>query len=115
VSQRSTRLALELAKRGVTSRGCGGTVYQSHSGYCDSIIGSFYLGAKVANLDPSLSARQTTHLLSLVSPRVIFVEEESVALIEESLQSANLEAEIVVFGKSGKYPVFADFVKPKHR
>lgn len=75
------------------------------------IIATFYIGAKVANLDPTLSERNTTHLLTLVSPKIIFVEEESVALIENSLKDANLKADIVVFGKGTKYLTFSDFVK----
>lgn len=76
------------------------------------IISSLYLGAKVVSLDPTLSIRQTNHLLSLVSPRFIFVEEESVPLIEKSLNETKLNSEIVVIGKSTKYLTFSDLLIP---
>nr|XP_008190687.2 PREDICTED: probable acyl-activating enzyme 21 [Tribolium castaneum] len=78
------------------------------------IIASFFLGAKIANLDPTLSPRQTSHLLSIISPKMIFVSESALSLIEESLESANLKTEIVVYdGSTKKYPTFAEFAKPK--
>jgi 4-coumarate--CoA ligase len=76
-------------------------------------VASFFLGAKVANLDPSLSVKQTSHLIGLVSPKVIFVEEASVPLIEESLRSANHKTEIIVFGKSSQYSTFSDLDTPQ--
>lgn len=76
------------------------------------IIASFYLGAIVANLDASLGVRMSRNLISLVSPKIIFVEEASVAMIEESLQETNLHPEILVLGSSTKYQTFSALVRP---
>ena len=113
VKQRSVRAALALQNRGVISEDVVVLCTKLTLDNVVPIVASFFLGAKLANLDPSLSVRQTTHLLSLVSPKIIFVEEESLGLIEESLAFANLKAEIVVFGKSSKYSTFSEFVKPQ--
>jgi 4-coumarate--CoA ligase len=110
---RSTRVALGLQKRGITS---GDVVVVCSNMTLDAAVpnvASFFLGAKVANLDPSLSVKQTSHLIGLVSPKVIFVEEASVPLIEESLRSANHKTEIVVFGNSEQYSTFSDLDTPQ--
>lgn len=44
---------------------------------------------------------------------MLFVSEEAVQLIEESLKMANLEADIVVFGDSDRYGKFSVFVEEK--
>ncbi|XP_044269360.1 4-coumarate--CoA ligase 1-like [Tribolium madens] len=113
VKKRSVRVALELLNRGVTSDDVVVLCTKITLDNVIPIISTFFIGAKIANLDPTLSARHTTHLLTLVSPKIIFVEEESVSLIEDSLKCANLTADIVVFGKSLKYPTFDHFAKPK--
>lgn len=105
-------MALEMQNRGITSKDvivtCSTVTFDTPT----PVLAAFYLGAKVANLDPTLSVQQTSHMLSIVSPSMIFVEEPSLSLIEESLQKANLKTEIVVFGKSTKYLTFSDFNKP---
>ncbi|XP_044269359.1 4-coumarate--CoA ligase 1-like [Tribolium madens] len=113
VKQRSVRVAMEMQKRGITSQD---TLVFCSKVTLDTpipIIASFFLGAKIANLDPTLSTRQTSHLLSIISPKMIFVSEAALNLIEESLESANLKTAIVVYDNSTKYPTFSEFVKRK--
>jgi 4-coumarate--CoA ligase len=76
------------------------------------VLASFYLGAVVSNLDASLGVKNSRYLMSLVSPKIIFVDEASVAMIEEALQGTDLKPEIVVFGRSDKYRKFSDLVQP---
>lgn len=115
VKQRSTRVAISLQKRGITSKDvivfCTGHTLDT----VIPMLATFYLGAKVANLDPSLSVRQTQHLISLVSPKIIFVEENSVELIENSLKQANLHSgtEIIVYGHSEKYSTLSELTQPQ--
>ncbi|XP_063922941.1 uncharacterized protein LOC135137259 isoform X2 [Zophobas morio] len=111
VRKRSTRVAIEMQKRGITFEDVVVTCSSSTIDTAIPIIATFYLGAKIANLDITLSVRQVTHLLSLVSPKMIFVEESAIGLIEKGLENASLETEIVVFGESSKYSTFSDFVK----
>ncbi|KAJ3663830.1 hypothetical protein Zmor_008052 [Zophobas morio] len=112
VKTRSTRVALNLQKKGITSTDV--VCFCSTNSLDNSIplIASSYLGAKVVNLDPTLSVRNIQHLLSLVTPRIIFVEEESLKLIEKSLKGAKLSCEIIVFGKSTKHGTFAEMTLP---
>jgi 4-coumarate--CoA ligase len=113
VKLRSTRVAIDLQKRGITSSDviafCAGNTLDT----VIPILATMYLGAKVANLEPSLSIRQTQHLIGLVSPKIIFVEEGSVSLIENSLNQAKVESEIIVYGKSNKYSTLSELTRPK--
>ncbi|XP_068906829.1 luciferin 4-monooxygenase-like [Tenebrio molitor] len=113
VKLRSTRVAIDLQKRGITSSDviafCAGNTLDT----VIPILATMYLGAKVANLEPSLSIRQTQHLIGLVSPKIIFVEEGSVSLIENSLNQAKVESEIIVYGKSNKYSTLLELTRPK--
>ena len=61
----------------------------------------------MASLDPCLSAKQTSYLLSLVFPKIIFVEKVTVNLIEKRLPEAKVETVVVVFGKFEKYKIFS--------
>jgi 4-coumarate--CoA ligase len=112
VKRRSTRLALALKRKGITCEDVIACCSYNSLDNTIPIIASTYLGAKIVNLDPTLSSRNTTHLLTLVSPRVIFVEEDSLGLIENSLKDAKINSEIVVFGKSSRYATFSDLVRP---
>jgi 4-coumarate--CoA ligase len=71
------------------------------------------LGAKVISLDPSLGTKNSKYLVGLVSPRIIFVEEVSVDMIESSLDESNVNPEIIVLGNSDKYAKFSDLTNPK--
>ncbi|KAH0820375.1 hypothetical protein GEV33_002415 [Tenebrio molitor] len=111
VKQRSVKLAVALKNKLAP----GDVVLTCSKNTLDAvipIIASFYLGAIVANLDASLGVRMSRNLISLVTPKIIFVEEASVAMIEESLQETNLHPEIVVLGSSTKYQTFSALVRP---
>ncbi|RZC36036.1 4-coumarate--CoA ligase 1-like, partial [Asbolus verrucosus] len=113
VKQRSIRIAIALQAKGVTS---SDVIVSCSNNTIDNmipLIASLYLGAKIANLDSTLSVRTTRHLLNLVSPKIIFVEECFIDLIEKSLKDTNLKTEIIVFGESINYVTFSELVKPK--
>ncbi|RZC32676.1 AMP-binding domain containing protein, partial [Asbolus verrucosus] len=113
VKQRSTRLAIELQKRGITHED---VIVFCSSNTLDVVIpmlATFYMGAKVANLEPSLSVTHTKHLLTLVVPKIIFVEEASFSLIEKSLEDTNFQSEVIVFGHSRIYSTFSNLMKPQ--
>ncbi|RZC36017.1 AMP-binding domain containing protein, partial [Asbolus verrucosus] len=113
VKQRSTRVAIELQKRGITSNDVISNCSSNTLDAAIPILATFYLGAKVTNLEPTLSVRHTQHVISLVLPKIIFVEESAVDLIEESLKAINFEAEIIVYGKSTKYSNLSELTTPK--
>lgn len=76
-------------------------------------VGTLFLGCRVASLDPTLSLADTTHLLNLVKPRMVFVIPEAVELIEEALESTGVDSTVVVFGKTKKHLPFSQFLSEK--
>lgn len=56
-------------------------------------MSTLFLGAKVANLDPSQSQRDIVDLLKLTSPKIVFVSSSSADLIKSCWN----QSEILVF------------------
>jgi acyl-CoA synthetase (AMP-forming)/AMP-acid ligase II len=73
---------MQLQTRGITSKDVVAFCSSNTLDNAIPIIGATYLGARVANLEPSLSVRHVRHLLSIVTPKIIFVEESVVNLID---------------------------------
>jgi 4-coumarate--CoA ligase len=113
VKLRSVRLAIALQHRGLTSKDVVLSCSKNTLDNAIPIIASLYLGAKVISLDPSLGTKNSKYLVGLVSPRIIFVEEVSVDMIESSLDESNVNPEIIVLGNSDKYAKFSDLTNPK--
>jgi 4-coumarate--CoA ligase len=106
-------LAIALQYRGITSKDVVLSCSKNTLDNAIPIIASLYLGAKVISLDPSLGTKNSKYLVGLVSPRIIFVEEVSVDMIEGSLDESNVNPEIIVLGNSDKYAKFSDLTNPK--
>jgi 4-coumarate--CoA ligase len=106
---------MQLQKRGVTSKDVVAFCSSNTLDNAIPIIGATYLGARVANLEPSLSLRHVRHLLSIVTPKIIFVEESVVNLIEESLLIANFYIDIIVLGKSDKHMTLSQLLEPQEK
>lgn len=113
VGQKSIRTAIKLGELGVTDHDVIALCTKVTLDTIIPIIAGFYIGAKVANLDPLQSLRQTKHLLSLVTPKIIFVDISSLPVIEESLKQTNLKSKIVVFGNLEPYLSFNEFLQPR--
>jgi 4-coumarate--CoA ligase len=113
VKQRSVRLAIALRKRGITSKDVILCCSKNTIDNTIPILAALYLGAKVVNLDSTLGVRNSKHLVSLVCPTIIFVEDSSVGFIESSLEQTNLTPTIIVFGDSDEYEQFSELVRPQ--
>lgn len=99
VKARSVRVALELQRRGVTSADVIAFCTKNTIDTIIPILATYYLGAKVANLEPSLSAKLAEHLISLVEPKLIFVDDSSVAFIEEVRNNSHHKFEILKYSE----------------
>ncbi|RZB41708.1 AMP-binding domain containing protein [Asbolus verrucosus] len=113
VKLRSTRVAIELQKRGITSNDVVSFCSRNTLDSAIPILATFYLGAKVANLEPTLSVKCTRHMISLILPKIIFTEESAIGLIEESLETIDSEVEIIVYGRSTKYTNLSELITRK--
>lgn len=76
------------------------------------LYSTLYLNAVTVTLDPSIPLRTSVHLLKIVSPRMIFVQESAIDLIEKAVESLEKKPEIIVIGSHKKYATLAEFLKP---
>lgn len=75
------------------------------------IYSTLYLNAVTVNLDPSISLRDSIHLLKTISPKLIFVIPEALDLIEKAAATLERKPQIVVMGVSQKYSTMSEFLK----
>ncbi|KAI4471445.1 long-chain-fatty-acid--coa ligase [Holotrichia oblita] len=112
IHRKLRRIALEMRKRGVKP---GDIILSCSFNSMDTILpiySTLYLNAVTVTLDPTISLRDSTHLIKLVSPKIIFVIPEAVALVETAIVDLEPKPEIVVMGPSKKYATLSDFLKP---
>lgn len=106
------RLAQHLQSLGLTTEdvvtGCSYNILDS----CLPLLACLYLGVKYSSLDPSQSVEDSSHLLDLVKPKLIFCGPESVTLIEDALVRIRHSAKIVVFGDGHGHTPFVDMQQP---
>ncbi|KAK4872991.1 hypothetical protein RN001_015020 [Aquatica leii] len=109
--ERCVRTALWLKAKGVQYGDIISVCTYNHLNSCVPHVSSMFIGAKIAALDPSMSLRDATYLFKMVMPKVIFVREESVTLIEDIIQEVGSETTIIVFGATKKHVPFSEVVK----
>lgn len=74
-------------------------------------IAAQFLCCKVTPFDPNLTQDDTNHLMKLIKPKLIFINTDSVQLIENAINYAECLTQIVVFGSSNKYVTFDEYLK----
>lgn len=108
--QRSVRTAIAMRKRGIAQGDIVGICTYNHLNSAVPFIASQLIGCIVCNFDPTISLRDTTHLMKLVRPKMIFITSDAEELIEESLRGEKQSTEIIVFGSSTRNHAFSDFL-----
>ncbi|KAK4872995.1 hypothetical protein RN001_015024 [Aquatica leii] len=109
--ERCVRTAIWLKAEGVQYGDIISVCTYNHLNSCVPHVSSMFIGAKISALDPSMSLRDATYLFKMVMPKVIFVGEESVKLIEDVIQEVGSKTTIVVFGATKKHVSFSDLLK----
>ncbi|XP_018564721.1 4-coumarate--CoA ligase 1 [Anoplophora glabripennis] len=112
VLKRSIRTAMKLKEKGITKDDIVSSCSHNHKNSIIPFIASLFLGIKTAHFDPNLSHLETIHLLKLIKPRIIFVDLESLPLMEKCLKESQVNTELVVFGESEKYSNFNGYLEP---
>lgn len=103
VNKKCIRIALELKKRGIQK---GDVVLGCSPNSLDAILpilSALYVGAIPATLDPSVSLKNTIHLLKITKPKFVFVVENAVELVHSALKQLGLKPLIVVMGFNERY------------
>lgn len=112
--KRCTRTALQMKHLGISENDvvcvCG---EDDHLNSCVPLVASLFIGAIPSHIEPQFSTEDVTHLFQQVTPKIVFVVSEGLQLIEEALEAACVSAIVVVFGESGKYLQFFEFLEEK--
>lgn len=105
------RVALKLRQLGVTSEDVVLLCTENTMDSTLPIYAAQFLRAKVASLDPSQSARDCSHLIKIIQPKIVFFSPTSTNLITESLKMAECKPLLVIFeSKNKEYITFDDFL-----
>ncbi|XP_045464647.1 4-coumarate--CoA ligase 1-like [Harmonia axyridis] len=79
---------------------------------CIPYFAALFLGIKVSAFDTSISVKDRAHLLKEATPKVIFVEAEILASVQESIEVAQVDTKIVVIGgESGENSSFEEYLQ----
>jgi 4-coumarate--CoA ligase len=60
------------------------------------VVGGLLIGLTISSLDPFFTIIEMTHALSLAEPKLIFCDEENVAIVNETLKSLHMQTEVYV-------------------
>ncbi|KAF2902427.1 hypothetical protein ILUMI_03757 [Ignelater luminosus] len=110
VFQRSIRTAITMRSKGITREDIITVCSYNHLNTNIPIIASLLLGVKTASIDPTLALSDAVHLLKQVKPKMIFVSENGIKLIEDAIREIGINPELVVFGKTTKHTEFSEFL-----
>lgn len=105
-------MALTLRNHGIDK---GDVILICSENSMESLVltcGTLYLNAITVTLDPHISLIDAVHLLSVVSPKMIIVIENSLELIEKSLAQLDIAPRIAVIGSHMKYQTLNGFLRP---
>lgn len=111
--RRCLRTAIEMRNMGVVPSDIITLCTNNHLDCAVPYIAALFLGCRIASLDAGLSLADTTHLINLVRPKMIFVIPKAVELIEGALESAGVDSTVVVFGETKKHVPFSQFLDEK--
>ncbi|KAF2897924.1 hypothetical protein ILUMI_08251 [Ignelater luminosus] len=110
VLQRSIRTAITMRSKGITREDIITVCSYNHLNTNIPIIASLFLGVKTASIDPNLALSDAKHLLNLVKPKMIFVSQDGIKLIEDTIREIGINPELVVFGETTKHTEFSEFL-----
>ncbi|KAK5639929.1 hypothetical protein RI129_010740 [Pyrocoelia pectoralis] len=111
--QRCVRTSIALKEMGLKYGDIISSCTYNHLNSCVPNISGFFIGAKIAALDPSLSVSEACHLFRQVMPKVMFTGVESVRLIENVIKEVGADTKIVVFGPTDTHTPFSDMIQPQ--
>ncbi|KAK4877747.1 hypothetical protein RN001_010253 [Aquatica leii] len=110
--QRCVQTALKMRCLGITPNDIVTTCTFNHLNSCVPYLATLFLGAKIANFDPTLSLQDIVRLMRQVMPKLIFVIPEAFDLIKSAVKELNEPVHIVVFGPSDEHTSFCEFLEP---
>ncbi|EFN85797.1 Luciferin 4-monooxygenase [Harpegnathos saltator] len=109
--ERSVKCALWLRKHGIRKGDNIGILTDNHLNTCVPIFASLYIGGVICPWDhvvPKLSAR---YFLSLMTPKLVFVNEESVKNLVAAAKEENIQVKVVVISSLPGFVSLADILE----
>ncbi|KAF5278815.1 hypothetical protein FQR65_LT03503 [Abscondita terminalis] len=98
--QRAVRVALHMKDVGVKAGDIVCTCSFNHPNVAVPTIASMFVGAIWTAVAPTSSVVDIAHMLRLVKPKMMFVQNSSVDLIKKALNLIDFDAMIVIFEES---------------
>ncbi|XP_060522586.1 luciferin 4-monooxygenase-like [Cylas formicarius] len=108
LKKRSVPIAVSLRELGVNSQDVVMLCCKNNSDNIVPALAAWYIGARVASVDPKQEVSDVKICLAIVEPKVVFVVEDSLRLVEDSLVGSDISPRIIVIGKSAKYKTMAE-------
>ncbi|XP_023029014.2 uncharacterized protein [Leptinotarsa decemlineata] len=112
VGKRSSRLAINLKKLGLTNGDIVITCLKNNLNSVIPHIAVLYCGAKFAALDPIQTEKEWIHCVNLVKPKFIFVDEEHSEKMEKSIDRSEVKSVMVIAGKSDVHQTLGELLSP---
>ncbi|KAL3275018.1 hypothetical protein HHI36_019790 [Cryptolaemus montrouzieri] len=94
------RVAINLQKENLGEEDIVGLCVGNHKHACVPYAAGLFIGKIVTALDPEVVPEEKAKMLQKVTPKILFVDENALENIEESLKIANLNIKIVVIGEN---------------
>lgn len=108
----SIRVAINLRTLNLAKDDIVAICSWSHSQTCLPFIAGLFNGNIVTFLDPLGSLQNKAHILRKITPKILFVDEDNLQSIEKSLEIADLDVKLIVFGeKRNSSNSFDEFLK----
>ncbi|KAL3275023.1 hypothetical protein HHI36_019795 [Cryptolaemus montrouzieri] len=92
------RVAINLKKENLDEGDIIGLCVGNHKHSCVAYAAGLFIGKIVTALDPEVVSEENTKMLQKVTPKILFVDENFLQNIEESI--ANLDIKLVVIGEN---------------
>lgn len=109
--QDSINTALELKKLGYKKGDIVGICSYNHLDSAKPFIAAAFLGLQIASFDPTLSLDDTVHLMKQVTPKIIFISDNAIELIQKAINEVQKKVEIVIFGTHENMMPFSKFLE----
>lgn len=103
VKRKSTKVAIQLRKIGIRPKDIVMICCRNNTDNIIPVLATLYVGAYVSSLEPRQTVPDVKRAIGLINPKLMIVEEDSIPLIEKSLEDTNFNPEIIVIGNSDKY------------
>lgn len=113
--QRTVQTASWLKSKGVTSDDIIVIASFNNLNTCVPFLACLFIGVKVAPLDPTITFRDMLPLIKQVQPKFIFVQVESIDLLERVTHTVSKDSELIVFGETLKHIPFSTLLTSNHQ